>query len=190
MGDFKCDHHVVIGNGFETSTGDDSASVREIEELKESTGKTITLVHIDDLARLVRLVPAKRIGLERLRKLFQISITPEQSKEWIDKIEKEVPERLPYKEILETIWQRAQRRPDHAVEYAAVMTAMEYRDPPIQMSKQELIKHCKAMQAMAPAVVFARETTVEIRRRPDLVLKDIQDSIDEYPEEERKTIVI
>ena len=46
------------------------------------------------------------------------------------------------------------------------------------------------MQAMAPGVVFARETTVEISRRPDLVIKDIQDSIDQYPEEERKTIVI
>ena len=108
----------------------------------------------------------------------------------IDSIENEIPERLPYKEILETIWKRAQSRPDHAVEYAAVMTAMEFLDPPIQMSKQDLIKHCKAMQAMAPGIVFARETTVEIRRRPDYVIKDIQDSINEYPEEERKTIVI
>jgi len=190
MGDFKCDHHVVIGNGFETSTGDDSATVTEIRELGEKSGKTITLLHIDDLARLVRLVPAKRISLHRLRELFQTCITPEQSKEWIDRIEKEIPARLPYKEILETIWQRAQSRPDHAIEYAAVMTAMEYRNPPIRLSKQELTEHCKAMQVMTPGVVFARETTVEIRRRPDLVLKDIQNSIDEYPEEERRTIVI
>ncbi len=190
MNEFKCDHHVVIGNEFETSTGDDSATVTEIKELVEKTGKTITLIHIDDLARLVRLVPAKRISLHRLRELFQTCITPEQSKEWVNSVEKEVPDRLPYKEILETIWQRAQRRPDHAIEYAAVMTAMEYRDPPIKISKQELIDYCKAMQAMAPSVVFARETTVEIRLRPDLVLKDIQDSIGEYPENERKTIVI
>jgi len=190
MNEFQCDHHVVIGNEFETSTGDDSATVTEIKELKKKTGKTITLIHIDDLARLVRLVPAKRISLYRLRELLQTCITPEQSKEWVNSIEKEVPDRLPYKEILETIWQRAQSRPDHAIEYAAVMTAMEYRDPPIKISKQELIDYCKAMQAMAPGVVFARETTVEIRRRPDLVLKGIQDSIDEYPEDERKTIVI
>ena len=202
MDDFECDHHVVIGNGFETSTGDDSATVIEIKDLREKTekkdeagktiklGKTVTLMYIDDLARLVRLVPAKRIGLKRLRKLFQTCITPEQSKEWIDGIAKEELERLPYKEILETIWRRAQSRPDHAIEYAAVMTALEYRRPPTEISKQEVIEYCKAMQAMAPGVVFARETTVEIRRRPDLVLKGIQDSIDEYPEEERKTIVI
>jgi hypothetical protein len=148
------------------------------------------LINIDDLARLVRLVPAKRISLHRLRELFQICITPEQSKEWADSIEKEVPDRLPYKEILETIWQRAHSRPDHAIEYAAVMTALEFRDPPIKISKHDLIGYCKAMEAMVPGIVFARDTTVEIRRRPDLVLKDIQDSIDQYPEEEGKTIVI
>ncbi len=190
MDDFKCNHHIVIGNGFATSTGDDSASVIEIQKLKEHTEKTITLMHIDDLARLARLIPAKRIGLQRLRELFQTCITPEQSKEWINSIDEEIPERLPYKEILETIWQRAQSRPDHAIEYAAVMTAMEYRDPPIKISKQELIEYCKAMQAMVPGIVFARETNVEIRRRSDLVLKDIQESIDEYPEKERRTIVI
>jgi hypothetical protein len=43
---------------------------------------------------------------------------------------------------------------------------------------------------MTPGAVFARDTNVEISSRPDLVLKDIQDSIDEYPEDERKTIVI
>ena len=187
---FKCNHHVVIGNGFETSTGDDSAAVVEIKELIETTGKTITLMHIDDLARLVRLIPAKRISLLRLRELFQTCITPEQSKDWVNHIEDEVYERLPYKEILETIWERAKSRPDHAIEYAAVMTAMEYRDPPIKLPKQELIDYCKAMQAMAPGVVFARDTNVEIRRRPDLVLKDIQETIDQYPEEERKTIII
>ena len=188
MDDYKCDHHIVIGNGFETSTGDDAASVKEIKELKKNTRKTITLMNIDDLARLVRMVPAKRIGLERLRELFRTCITPEESKDWIDKIDKEKSERLPYREILETIWQRAQKRPDHAIEYAAVMTAMEFLYPDTQLSKQELIEHCKAMQIMAPGIVFARDTTIEIRRRPDLVLRDIQDAIDEYPEEERKTI--
>jgi len=195
MREFNCDHHVVIGNGFDTSTGDDTASVKEIKELKEKSkldnkGKTITLMYIDDLARLVRLVPAKRIGLKRLRELFQTCITPEESKGWIDKLSEEQQEKWPHKEILETIWQRANSRPNEAIEYSAVTTALEFRNPPIRMSKQELIDCCKAMQVMAPGVVFARETTVEIERRPDLVLKDIQDTIDEYPEEERQKIII
>lgn len=189
MEDYACDHHIVIGNAFAASRAD-AASVTEIDELRNNTGKTITLMHIDDLARLVRLVPAKRIGLERLRDLFQTCVTPEESREWIDGVAEEEHESWPHKEILETIWQWADRRPNEAIEYATVTTALEYLDPPIELSKQQLIECCKAMQVMARGVVFAREATVEITRRPDLVLKDIQDAIDQYPEEERKTIVI
>lgn len=188
MKEFQCHHHVVIGNGFETTNGDDSATVKEIKEIRQRTGKTIVLMLIDDLARLVRLVPAKRIGLQRLRELFSTCITPEQTKVWIDHIEQEVPLKLPYREILDTIWDRAHKRSDEAVDYGAVMVALEYRDPPIHISSAELIELCKVMQVMAPGIVFARPNTVEIGRRPDLVLKDIQEAIGEYPEKEQRTI--
>lgn len=188
---YNCDHHIVIGNGFATSTGEDSKSVEYIVEYsKNNKGKTITLMHIDDMARLVRLVPTKRIGLNRLRDLFRNCITPEQTKEWVDDIAQETTENWPYREILDTIWERANRRPSETVEYSAVVTALEYRTPPINLSKQELINCCKAMQVIAQGVVFARENTVELNRRPDLVLEDIRAAIDDYPEEERKTIKI
>lgn len=190
MEDYGCDHCVVIGNGFETATRGKSASERSIERMKSRTDKTITMMYIDDLARLVRLMPAKRIDLKKLREMFQSCITPEQSKEWINKIAEERHPPAPYKEILEAIWKRAKERDDEPIEYAAVLVELEHWDPAIKISKQDLISYCKAMQAMAPGVVFARETTVEITLRPDLVLKDIQDTIRQYPEEERKTIVI
>lgn len=157
MDKHNCDHHLVIGNGFETSKGEDSASVAEIITNKRDTGKTITLMDIDDLARLIRIASAKRIGgLSRLRELFRSCVTPEESKAWVDKLESEVPENWPYKEILETIWERAEKRPDTAVEYSAVMTALEYHKPPINISKKDLIECCRSMQVMARGVVFAR----------------------------------
>ena len=192
----KCDHHLVIGNGFATSTGKDSASVKEIKTYREDTvrkgsEKTITLMHIDDLARLIRIVSTKRVGgLSRLRTLFRSCITPEESKEWVDGLESETPQNWPYREILETIWERAKKRPDTAIEYSAVMTALEFRDPSITISKKDLIDCCRSMQVIACGVVFARENTVEIDRRPDLILEDIKAAIGEYPEEERKTITI
>ena len=191
MKKYNCDHHIVIGNGFATSTDEDSKSVEYIAEYRNNNkGKTITLMHINDLARLVRLVPTKRIGLNRLRDLFRNCVTPEQTKEWVDNIAQETTENWPYREILNTIWERADRRPSETVEYAAVVTALEYRTPPINLSRQELINCCKAMQVMAQGVVFARKNTVELYRRPDLVLDDIRAALDDYPEEERKTIKI
>ena len=191
MHDYNCDHHLVIGNAFATSSGDDSASVREINTHKKHTGKTITLMHIEDLARLIRIASAKRVGgLSRLRNLFRDCVTPEASKEWVDRLASEIPENWPYREILETIWERAERRPDTAIEYSAVMTALEFRNPPVNISKKELIDCCRSMQVMARDVVFARNSTVEIDRRPDLILEDIRAAVGEYPEAERRTIHI
>lgn len=189
MREYGCDHHFVIGNRFHTSGDEESATEKEINEHKEKTGKTITLMHIEDLARLVRLVPAKRIGLKRLRELFN-NIKPEDSKVWVDEIAKEIPKTWPYREILETIWERAEKRPSEPVEYGAVVTALEYRNPPIMISKQDLIECCRSMQVMAANVLYARENTVELDRRPDLVLQDIHAALDSYPDEERKTIKI
>ena len=191
MKDYNCNHHLVIGNGFATSTGEDSASVREIRDHKESSGKTITLMHIDDLARLVRIVSSRRIGgLRRLRELFRSCTTPEECKEWVDAIAREKPDNWPYRDILETIWHLAQEQPYEAVEYAAVETELRHRPKPVKISKRDLIECCKAMQVMVRGVVFARENTVEIDRRPDLILDDIRAAVGEYPEEERRTIHI
>jgi hypothetical protein len=191
MEDYKCDHHVVIGNKFATSRNELAASVREIRSHIKHTRKTITLMYIDDLDRMVRIASSKRIGgLSRIRDLFRKCITPEQSKKWIDRLAAETPENWPYREILETIWERAEKRPDTAIEYSAVMTALEYLNPPIKISKKELIDCCRSMQVMASGVVYARDNTVEIDRRPDLILEDIRAAVGEYPEEERRTIHI
>nr|VFJ53138.1 MAG: Histidine kinase-, DNA gyrase B-, and HSP90-like ATPase [Candidatus Kentron sp. FW] len=186
-----CDHHLVIGNGFATADEESSASVEEINTYRGETGKTITPMEIDDLARLIRIVSSKRIGgLSRLRELFRNCVTPEESKQWIDDLAAEKTDNWPYKEILETIWERAEKRPDTSVEYSAVMTALEYCNPPVIISRTDLIDCCKAMQVMAKDVLFAGDNTVEIDRRPDLILEDIRAAIGEYPEEERRTIRI
>jgi hypothetical protein len=190
MGKFGCDHHFVVGNAFATSKGDESATVQEIKEIREKDGFTITLMHIDDLARLVRLVPPKRIGLRKLRELFLNNITPEESKLWVDEIAKIKQSDFQYREILTAIWDLSKIRMEEAVEYQAVCVELQHREPPVIISKSDLIGCCKAMQFMANGVVFAHENTVEIERRPDLILEDIQTTIDDYPDEERETIII
>ena len=174
MEDFNCDHELVIGNGFETSKGEDCATVKEIQSVKnQDEHRTITLMLIDDLARLVKIVTTKRIDLGKIRELLLTCITPEETHAWIDEIEKIDQPRPPYKEILETIWNRAQTRPDSPVEYTAVLVEMEHREPKIVMDKTDLINHCKMMALLAPNFIYTRETTVELRIHPDMVHKHI-----------------
>ena len=191
MDDHKCDHHAVVGNQFATSRGELSASVREIRNHRKATGKTITLIYIDDLARLVRIASAKRIGgLGRIRELFKKCITPDQTKQWIDSLEKEESEDPPFREILESVWTIAKKVPNDPVSYGAVQTDLRHRDPPVPLSQREIYECCKAMHVLGKGAVFARENSIEIVRRPDLILDDIRAAVGEYPEKERKTIHI
>src|SRR5205814_85924 len=132
--EYNCDHAIVVGPDFPTTLGDDASLIKQAKADRESTGKTITIVRSVDLARLVRLVAVKRIGLDRLRELFQGCISPEESKTWIDSLLTVQPEKPPYKAILETIWAVQNDVPAEAVEFAAVTTALR-KDKQIEMKK-------------------------------------------------------
>ena len=182
--DYNCDHALVIGPDFATKKGDGAALVQEIKDEQAKSGKTITLVRIVDLARLVRVVPLKRINLSRLREFFQQCITPEQSKAWIDKIAAEKKERPKFKELLETIAEEQQEQPGAAVEYAAVVVALR-KGHGLRLEKDEVKDLCRALARLAPEYVTTLENSVELNQRPDKVLEAVGSAIKDYPEDEQ-----
>lgn len=184
--DFKCDHALVVGPDFPTTKGDDSALVKEITADAKKTGRTITLMRIDDLAKLVRLVPLKRLSLSRIRELFKTCMTPEQSHDWVETIAKEKPKKTPYKNILEAIWDLGKETPSEAIEYSAVQTYLRIKRN-ITMTKIEIIGECTALSRMAPTLVFARNQSVEIAQRPDKIIAAISATIQQYPEEDKES---
>jgi hypothetical protein len=189
MNAYQCDHHLVIGNEF-TDTSEGKAIYDEIKEGLRGKNKTITLMYIEDLAKLVRLVPAKRVSLTRLRDLFMKCITPEESKTWVKEIDSEISKSWPYREILEVIWKLSADLPYEPIRYQTVSREMTHLTPPIMVDTKDVKDCCSAMAVMAKGVVFARNETVEISRRPDLILEDIRSSLDNYPEDEKLKIVL
>ncbi len=182
--EYKCDHAVVVGPDFPTGQGDNSSLVKQAKADKAKSGKSITVIRTVDLARLVRLVPVKGTGLDRLRDLFQTCVSPEESKAWIDGLLVDRPKKPPYKAILDTIWGLQNDVPAEAVEFAAVTTALR-KDKKVEMKKAELIELCKAVSRMTPYVVV-RETTVELTQRPDKVIEAAGAVLQQFPEEEQK----
>jgi len=184
----KCDHHLVVGNGFAISK--DSAMAKDIHSVTKGTKKTITLITIDDLAKLVRQVSAKCIGLDKLREMFISCVTPAETREWINEIAQQSMPDLHYKEVLEAIWKLGRKRPSEPIEYSALVNELSHLDPPIDISKAESIDICRALQSMTRNSVYARTNTVEITRRPDLILNEIRDDVQEYPDKEKQRINI
>jgi hypothetical protein len=169
-----CDHAVVVGPDFPTTQGDKAALADEIrDDRKNNPGKTITLIRIADLARLVRLVPLKRIGYDRIRELFTTCSVPDQAKAWIDKVEAEESPFPPYRQILEIIHSEQQKSEEEIVEFGIVRSKLR-DDHQINMKQDELVDACRALSRFVPQWVTVNTNSVEIRMRPDKILAAVQ----------------
>jgi histidine kinase/DNA gyrase B/HSP90-like ATPase len=178
--EYQCEHALVVAPAFDHTPGKDSALAKEIRADRESTAangrpRTITAIHVEDLARLVQLRPIKRLDLGRMREMLQTCSTPEQCKIWVDKIEKEVVAKPPYAKIINAIHGLQQEYHMAAVEYGALRVALGKETPPYKVAtNDELIELCKAMAAMASYEITATDRSVELNQSPENVLAAIE----------------
>jgi hypothetical protein len=183
--DYQCEHAIVVAPAFEHTPGKDSALATEIKADRENSiakgaPKTITAIHVEDLARLVQLRPVKRIGLAKMRELFRKCSLPEECKEWVNEIEKEKVTKPRYRQIIQAIHKLQQEFDLAAVEYAGLRVSLAQDTPPYKFSKnEELIELCKAMAAMAPGAIMATDRTVELDQSPANVVTAIESATKE-----------
>jgi len=177
---YKCEHALVVGPSFATTQGNKSSIADEIDNdrrltVKDGQPKTITLIHVDDLARLVQLRPIKRVGLAKIRDMLIKCRLPDECKAWIDAIEKENVPKPPYAKIVNAIHQLQKDYDMAAVEYAALRVSLGKENPPIKYAtNEELIELCKAMSQMARDAMSAGDRTVELDQSPKNVLDAIE----------------
>lgn len=184
--DYNCQHALVVGRAFPTTKGDESALAKEIDNDREKSAavgepKTITLITIDDLAKLVRLRPIKQLGLLELQKLFQQSRLPEESRDWVEALAHRTVKRPPYKEIVRTIEGLQKKRKMMPVKYAALVIELSHLSPPVNYeTEDELINVCKAMAQMAAGAMYAGAETVELDQSAANVVAAIDAATKDY----------
>ena len=187
----ECEHAVVIGPAFPTSGGDTSALGAQIKDDREKSRaagatKTITLITVDDLARLVRLRPVKQIGLQKLRELFQKCSLPDHSATWVESIRKTAVEKPPYRGIVETIEALQRKYKRASVSYSALRVELSHLTPPVEYETDEdLIELCRGRAQMAPGAMFASSNTVELDQSAQNVVAAIEAAMQDYPPDER-----
>jgi histidine kinase/DNA gyrase B/HSP90-like ATPase len=178
--DNQCEHAIVVGPAFDHTPGRASALSKEVKADRESTTakgqpRTITMIHVDDLARLVQLRPVKRLGLARFRELLQNCSMPEECKEWVDEIAEESVTTPPYERIINAIHALQEEYHMAAVEYGALRVALGKETPPHKINtNDELMSLCKAMASLASYEISATDQTVELNQSPANVLAAIQ----------------
>lgn len=178
--DSQCEHALVVGPSFPTSQGEHAALAKEIKADRDNTvaakkPRTITLIHVDDLARLVQLRPVKRLGLTKIREMLQKCSLPEDCKKWIDEIEKLKVTKPPYERIIRAIHQLQADSRNEPVAYGELRNELKHATPPIHYADlSELVELCKAMSQMAPGAIMATDGTVELDQSPKNVLDGIE----------------
>lgn len=183
----NCDHAIVVGPRFQTQDGDDSALgqfIKQYRKLSESNGtnRTITLMNVDDLAKLVRLRPVKQVGLSCIRDLFRTCSLPDQSTDWVDLIRTKPVQKPPYRRIVATIKNLQGKFKHEPVTYAALRVALSNLTPPILYGRDdELWEICKAMQNMAHGAIWAYDKKVELEQSVDNVMDAIEAATKDYP---------
>ena len=187
----ECDHAIVVGPAFPTSEGDNSAlgqSIRDDRHKSAAAGRnrTITLITIDDLARLVRLRPVKQVGLRKLRELFKECSLPDQSYNWVESIHKSSVANPPYRKIVETIAQLQKKFQKASVSYSALRVELSHLNPPIEyQTDDELRELCRAMTQMAPGAIYTTPEKVELDQSAENVIAAIEAALQNYPPDER-----
>lgn len=185
--DFSCDHSVVVGPEFPEIKNEDSAVLKEIQADFALTSKTITLVRVSDLAKLVRIAPLKGIGLDKLRDWLINCASATESAAWIKNIEETKPEEKPYKEILEAIWELQKDRHFETVEYGSVSIALQTKHV-IKLPKAEIKTICEYLSKIANGLVFAWDNYVELRQKPEHIINMCKKEISQYKGSERANI--
>ncbi len=186
--EYKCHHAIVVGPAFSTSQGENSAVAKEIEKdrlaaEKLGESKTITLMTIDDLAKLVALRPIKQLGLRELRGLFDCKL-PEDASAWVKALEKRSVARPPYRIIIQTIESLQKKRSKMAVKYSALLNELSHASPPIEYDTEEqLIEQCKALAQMASGTMYANQQSVELDQSAANAIAAIEVAMRDYNDE-------
>lgn len=189
--DYSCEHALVVGRAFPTSEGDDSALAKDIKADRTQTAKlgkpkTITLITIDDLARLVRLRPLRQVGLRKIKEFFEKCSLPTESSKWVEEIRKSEVQKPPYKEIIRTIEELQKQFKLSSVKYPALKVALTHRTPAIKYETDEaLVEICKTMAQIAPGSVYASQETVELDQSADNAIAEIEAAPKGYPPDEQ-----
>jgi len=177
--DFSCDHALVVGPDFPTTKGDLASLAKEIANDRKGKAKTVTLMRIHDLARLIVLAPVKRVGLDRIRDLFQCSL-PEESKKWVDQIEKSKPAPSHVKEILDAIEAEAKNDVGSPIEWAAIRVVLR-KDRDLQLQSDDISATCQMLSRVVPELVSWTKRSVAINGPATQVLSSFKAALVDYP---------
>ncbi|MBX3036308.1 MAG: hypothetical protein KF758_05280 [Anaerolineales bacterium] len=167
--DYKADFSVVIGKQFSDKKEENSAVIKEAR----MQGK-ITLIEVEDFALLVETASTKRLGLHKLRGLFENCCSPSESRKWILDFVNESVSVPPISEILHVIY-KMQSTTKESVQIADIKWQDDKLKP---LGKKEILEWLQSISSLVPEYISIQSgDVVELQTHPDKVLEAIGNAL-------------
>jgi hypothetical protein len=166
---------LLVAPGFQGDGLDDSLIERVCHN------DTITPITVEDFARLVELFPLRRVSPLTMRQLFADCRTPEQSRDFVNAVEREEqPPVPPVREIIDALVKHSDRKMAVTVDSIAG-SLFEQLGERLDLTEDEWTAIVRGLAALAPKSVFYDGRLVALNATPDVVLRELHDTLGEYP---------
>jgi len=174
---YKAQYSLVVARDF--AGGDDGAATIEARQ------QQITLITIEDFARLILVAATRQLGFTRLRGLFETCRASSDAKSWIDKVlEEEVPAG-PLPEILDAVWELQRSSPD-PVKFAAVGVQLNLRPGIVRKYRErEIHEWLTSLRRLAGGYVTIHEDVISLEAAPERILQEVRITSKQLPEQFR-----
>lgn len=169
----KANHTLLVAPDFEGGTDDESNLAGTCKN------DSITPIRVEDLAKLVEIFPLRMISPMTLRPLFDC-YTPEQSAEFIDTLNENLPNPPPIEDILHIIAEYSLRK--DAVSIDSINAALIERKD-IDLGAAELETVVRGLAALAPRGLWFDDSTISLNTSVETVREEIRATIDPLPSE-------
>ncbi len=176
---YKAQFSLVVARGFD---GEDDAGSAANSEAKTHA---ITLMTIEDFARLVLAAATRQLGFSLLRELFETCRTPAQAKAWIDNLIAKKPDPGPLPDILDAIW-KLQKESLDPVRFAAVTQAKKLKG---KYRNKEVADWMQSARRLAGGYISIDGDVVALEAPPEKVLRQLHVQIRKLPADFRDASV-
>ncbi len=174
---YKAQYSLVVAKDF--AGGDEGAATIEAKQ------QQITLMTIEDFARLVLVAATRQLGFTKLRGLFENCRASSDARLWIDKVlEEEVPAG-PLPEILDAVWELQRSSPD-PVKFAAVGVQLNSRpNTEYKYREKEIMEWLTSLRRLAGGYVSIHNDVVTLEVAPERILQEVRKTSKQLPEQFR-----
>lgn len=177
---YKAQYSIAVARDFAGRQDPNSAINQEARQQR------ITLLTVDDFARLILVASTRQLGLSKIRNLFDTCLTANEVSKWIDAVLATQPAEWPLPEILEAINQ-LQREGVEVVRFGAIRVQSQKLR---KYKEKDLEGWINSAAMLAGGYMNVVGDVVTLDAPPDKVLFEIRRQSDNLPSRFRPEAMI